>query len=441
MERDVRFIPSAPGTAGQDRFDHFPGESSADLQKTGQATTIRPATPPSTGCKRGPVVRRRFQKGCFVTEPDGRFYSMFYVDADGRTKQVKKFVGNSREMSERAARREHARIMDEVNKQRGSSAPLLRGQTFEEAVNKWRQAVAPNLSPATLRQRESYLRVHIIPRFAHVALSELGVHEIQRFATDLRNTLSAKSIVNVLSSMFAIRDYAERCGMTVPKVGFTDIQLGTSTSPPAAFFTRRQAIQIIEAAPEPFKTLFALAWSTGLRAGEILALTVDDLDFNRMTVRVNKSLDDATREVRLPKTPKSIAVLPMTTMLEAKLRDYIHNHWKPNPAQILFPDRKGTRARSRDNVVRVGLKPVLRKLGIPGNHTGLHAFRHGLATELAEASVPLTVLQNQLRHADVKTTLRIYSHVIPQTQRDVMEQVGGFQSLREPESLLKFKRK
>ena len=43
-------------------------------------------------------------------------------------------------------------------------------------------------------------------------------------------------------------------------------------------------------------------------------------------------------------------------------------------------------------------------------------------------SVPLTVLQNQLRHADVKTTLRVYSHVIPQTQRDAMEQVGGFQS-------------
>lgn len=61
-----------------------------------------------------------------------------------------------------------------------------------------------------------------------------------------------------------------------------------------------------------------------------------------MTVRVNKSLDDATREVRLPKTPKSIAVLPMTTILEAKLRDYTHNHWKPNPAQILFPDQMKT---------------------------------------------------------------------------------------------------
>jgi integrase len=157
-------------------------------------------------------------------------------------------------------------------------------------------------------------------------------------------------------------------------VGFTDNQLGTSTSRPAAFFTRRQATEIIAAAPEPFKTLFAVAWTTGLRADETLALTLDDLNFNNKTVRVNKSVDDATRDVRQPKTPRSIAALPMTT-------------------------------------------------------------------ELAEASVPLTMLQNQLRHAGVKTTLRVYSHVIPQTQRDAMEQIGGFQSLRKPQSLLKFVRK
>jgi len=72
---------------------------------------------------------------------------------------------------------------------------------------------------------------------------------------------------------------------------------------------------------------------------------------------------------------------------------------------------------------------VLRKLGIPTANTGLHAFRHGLASELVDASVPLTVLQNQLRHADVKTTLKIYAHVIPQSQRDAMENLGG-QSLR-----------
>ena len=176
------------------------------------------------------------------------------------------------------------------------------------------------------------------------------------------------------------------------------------------FFTRRQVSLIIDAATEPFKTLFAVAWTTGLRAGEILALTLDDLDFTRKTVRVNKSSDDRTREIRQPKTPKSVAVLPMNTALETKLRDYIKNHWKPNARQILFPNRQGDRPRSRESVVVFGLRPILKKLGIPSHDVGLHAFRrHGLATELVEAAAPLTVLQQQLRHADIKTTLKLYS--------------------------------
>jgi integrase len=84
---------------------------------------------------------------------------------------------------------------------------------------------------------------------------------------------------------------------------------------------------------------------------------------------------------------------------------------------------------------------VLKKLGIPSKDVALHAFRHGLATELAEASVPLTVLQNQLRHADVKTTLRVYSHVIPQTQREAMEQLGWSAIGTVNGTVLKFARK
>jgi len=393
--------------------------------------------------QRGPVVRRRFQKGCFFKEKDGRWYSIFYLDdLDGKTKQVKKFIGDSREMSERAARRQHTLTMAEVNRLRGSSAPVLRSHTFQVAVDKWRAAIEPNLAPGTARQRESYLRAHILPRFSRSGLEEMDVHAIQQFATDLRKSLSLKSVVNILGSVFTILAYAEKCGMKVRKVGFADLQLGSDTAPAdVPFFTRRQAALIIDAAPEPFKTLFAVAWSTGLRAGEILALTLDDLDFRRRTVRVNKSADDRTREIRQPKTPRSIAVLPMNTALEAKLRDYIQNHWKPNARQILFPNRQGDRPRSRESVVVFGLKPVLKKLGIPSHDVGLHAFRHGLATELVEAAAPLTVLQHQLRHADIKTTLKLYSHVIPQSQRDAMEQVGGFQSLLNDESLLKYVRK
>ena len=118
----------------------------------------------------------------------------------------------------------------------------------------------------------------------------------------------------------------------------------------------------------------------------------------------------------------------MPSALEAVLRNYLANHWKSNAPELLFPNCKGTKPLNRDNLVKYVLKPILKKLGIPSQDTGLHAFRHGLATELANASVPLPVLQGQMRHADVRTTLRIYSHVVSETHRECMEKIGSVQS-------------
>jgi integrase len=270
------------------------------------------------------------------------------------------------------------------------------------------------------------LRAHILPRFKDSATHALDLPTLQQFATDLRKTLSRKTVINILSAVFVILDYARKCGTQVAAVEFSDIEIGEQTSPhEPAFFTAEQANRIIAAAVEPYHTLFAVAWASGLRAGEILALNVDDIDFRRRTIRVHKSSDDATRVIHQTKTKKSTATLPMPSALDGLLQNYLTNHWTANPAGLLFPNRKGTRPRLRDNVVRYGLKPVLKKLGIPSKDTGLHAFRHGLATELVERCVPMTVLQQQMRHADVRTTLKIYSHAIPETQRDAMEKLVG----------------
>lgn len=401
-----------------------------ELQCAAGSHTLAAATPLNTG-KRGPVAKRRFQKGCFQLK-NGVAYTFYYEDFQRtdrtlESRKVRHLIGRvgPNGISERAAWREHDRIMQEVNNRRGSVAPAVKGKTFGDAVAAWRSAVAPNLSPATVRQRESYLRKHIVPKFGDAAPHSLTVSAIQQFATDLRKTLSRKTVINVLGTIFVILDYARRCGTLVSKVSFSDIQLGTETSEPkVAFFTREQAARIIAASSEPYKTMFAVAWVTGLRAGELLALGTADLDFERKTIRVDKSADDNTRQIRQPKTKKSTATLPMPSALEAMLRNYLAHHWKPNTAGLLFPNRRGTHPRWRDNVVKYALKPVLKKLGIPAAETGLHAFRHGLATELAESGAPVPVLQSQMRHVDVRTTLAVYAHVIPQSQRDAMERIG-----------------
>src|SRR5208282_1541515 len=154
------------------------------------------------------------------------------------------------------------------------------------------------------------------------------------------------------TTIFGVAHYAKRCGITVSKVAFADLELGArGAAAVVPFFTREQVRQIVAAAKEPHKTLFALAWFTGLRSGELLALTVDDINFKDHTIRVNKSADDLTQVVRQPKTKCSVATLPMPSELESMLQTYLDSHWQPNAGRILFPAKSGPRARSRRNVV------------------------------------------------------------------------------------------
>jgi len=314
--------------------------------------------------------------------------------------------------------------MDSINRQRGSVPALVKGHTFRSAVDTWRRAVAPQLSPATVRQRESYLRTHILPRFGDAPPDSLDVPTMQQFATELQKLVAPKTIINVLGTVFAILRYAKKCRTRTVDVSFRDLTLRNDERSERPYFTSDEARRIIAAAGEPYKTMFALAATTGLRAGELLALTVGDLDFRRKTIRVSKSADDNTRMIREPKTKKSVALLPMASDLAVLLHDHLQHHWKDNENQFLFVNRKGTHPRWRDNVVKYGLKPVLRKLKLPERNAGLHAFRHGLATELAETE-PITVLQAQMRHADVRTTLRVYAHVILDSQRESMERIAN----------------
>jgi integrase len=359
-------------------------------------------------------------------------YTFYYEDAertDGTlyTRKVRHFIGRiaADGMSERAARREHDRIMQDVNLKRGSIAPTIHGQTFLSAVTAWRRAIAPALSPATVRGMESHLKIHILPKFKESAPHDLDVPTLQQFATDLiGRKLSQKSIANILQTIFTILNHAETCKMRVCKVRIENLKLGGVGPKPAPYFSPSRSQAIIQAASEPHHTLFAVAAFTGVRAGELLALNVSDLDFTNKTVSISKSADNNTRIIREPKTKNSTATLPMPSALEAVLRNYLEHHWKPNAPGLLFPNCKGTKPLNRDNLVKYVLKPILKSLGIPAHETGLHAFRHGLATELANASVPLPVLQQQMRHADVRTTLRIYSHLVSETHRECMEKIG-----------------
>jgi integrase len=317
-------------------------------------------------------------------------------------------------MSRRAALAAFQPYLDAVNI--APAPPPRVGKTFSTIVEEWREQIAANLKPSTVRAAESHLKHHLLPRLGSLRLQELNVRALQAFVTSTASTgVTRKTLENVLQTVFSILRTARSFGNSVPAVKRRDLQL-----PPAGpgrevpMLDASHIGQIITKAKEPFATMFAVLGMTGLRAGEMLGLKVSDLDFNRKLIHVQRSVDSRTKKEQSTKTTGSKNDVPIATALERRLKDFLRSHFRENPSGYLFVNRNGN-TYSIGKVTEYGLWPVQDKLGIP--HTGLHAFRHGAASEMIEDGAPLTVVQRQMRHRDARTTLQKYGHVVGDAQK------------------------
>jgi integrase len=377
------------------------------------------------------VAKRRYQEGLLKQE-NGHHYSFFYRDRaqpDGTTRSVftRIDLGLVKEVSEQSARREHDRLRQQINRERGSVPSAPKGETFQEVAKTYMNDIGPQLSISTVRQRQSHLNAHLLPRFGSMALMAIDIPTLQRFVTGLSSTGSRKSVLNLLGTINAILGYAKKCGIRTPDIPERSLTIsGDRDGIEAVYFKQADAQRILAAAREPYRTMFVLASVTGLRAGELFGLTVADIDFDRLMVQPRRQADDRTRVLRELKTKRSRSPVPITPETATVLRTYMKNHWKENPQGLLFPNRRG-RPCKRANVVKFGLHPILKQLGLPTRNAGLHAFRHGLGTALADAGVSPAVVQRTLRHTDIQTTMKFYVHADTDAQRTALAKLQSLQ--------------
>jgi len=174
------------------------------------------------------------------------------------------------------------------------------------------------------------------------------------------------------------------------------------------FFSAEEVKSIIEASPEPYRTFYGLAAETGLRAGELCGIILDDLDLERRFLFVRQS---AWRgKLGDPKTEASIRVVELSAQACKHLSQFL-KCWRPNDRRLLFATKNGT-PRDANLLLKRKFKPSLVKLGIRvprGN--GFHAFRHANATMKDRFGTPLKVRQERLGHSDPGITQAIYTHV------------------------------
>ena len=291
--------------------------------------------------------------------------------------------------------------------------------TLAEFAERWKETVLSQHKPSSQKAAQSHLRCHILPQFGAARLDALGKEAQQVFLTRLSRTVSRKTARNVMDTLSAMLRKAKQWGYVCEKVDFRDLEFAEdAVQPEPRFFTAKQVQQIIAAAPEPYETMFAVLAMTGMRAGEMLGLQWDDIDFARGCIHIRRSAWYG--KIQTTKSKSSTAPVPLPEILSATLRTY-KERWRPNPLGFLFVTRNN-RPPSSNKVVAYGLWPVLDALKIP--HCGLHAFRHTHASLLLDSGATLKVVQQQLRHSDPRVTLAIYSHVIGDSQRVAVEKVA-----------------
>lgn len=154
---------------------------------------------------------------------------------------------------------------------------------------------------------------------------------------------------------------------------------------------------------------------TGMREGEMLALQVEDLDFDKNQIWVRRTWGSRNARknltcINLPKNGK-IRLVDMFPQLKAILQDYLSSTHLKGP--WLFPGASTDRLPMTPNGFAWHWRRLLKNAGLP--HRGPHALRHTYASLLIAQGENILFIKEQLGHASVKITLDNYGHMLPRS--------------------------
>lgn len=271
------------------------------------------------------------------------------------------------------------------------------------------------------------MRAYLLPVFGSLRLDQIDVETVQEMVSGMK--VGRHTILNAVGTLRSILGTAKRWGYLVRDLSASDLVLPEGIKPAPNFFIAEHARRIIERAEQPWKTMYAIAAMTGLRPGEVLGLTLDDVDLERGLIHVRRSASFG--QLNAPKTRQSESTVPIPAALREMLVEFLPK-WKPNPARLLFATRSG-RPHTSNKISEYRLGPLIKKLNKELNAEkgeskipacGLNGFRHTHASLLLDQGASPVVAQRQLRHADPLTTLRNYAHIIGAEQRQAAEKVA-----------------
>ena len=343
------------------------------------------------------------------------------IGEDGTLDRTQRTVvlGPVADLSRREARSLLQKRVSEINQGRQHARPMM---TFEKfAKEHWQPGSLLALKPSSVRIYQFNLDKYILPTLGSLRLCEVSRATIQHLLLALKHKGYASS------TLHSIRVTIARVLHTAVESGYLErnpahgIQIGAGEPKKRRrVLEPRQMQKLLGKLPEPCRTVVLTAVLAGLRIGEILALRWNRLNFLRGTIEVSETYSDG--QFGTPKTRSSERVIPMSSALRRVLESHRTICTSREPEDLVFCTNKGTPL-SPKNLYNRALAPTCDELGLP--RVSWHSFRHASGTWIGEVGESVKTVQAILGHSDLETTLNIYMHVIPDSQRRAVERVAG----------------
>lgn len=344
-------------------------------------------------------------------EPNGKWRARFYyTDITGKKRETQKRGFSTR------------REALEYEREFLSKSHYKLDMTFESLLELYLTDLSTRLKENTLATKKYLMELKIAPFFNKMKICDITPTTIRNWQGQLLQATNENGrkysqtyIKTINNQLVAIFNYAVKFYNLKENPCHKAGSIGKKNADEMHVWSVEEFNRFIHSKANHKPMVIAgfniLFWC-GLRIGELLALTKEDIDFEKKTLRINKSYQRLSGKdiITTPKTPKSNRVIEIDDNLVEVLKEYIEKFYQLQPQDRLFPCTKYLFEHEMRRITKAENMEKIR----------LHDLRHSHATLLIHLGVNPVVISKRLGHEKVETTLNTYSHVYPNANVSMM---------------------
>jgi Site-specific recombinase XerD len=283
---------------------------------------------------------------------------------------------------------------------------------FSNLVENYLEDISHRLKPTTMENKQFIIKGKLLPYFQNLKVCDIDTLKIRKWQNELISyrdnsgkPFSQTYLKTVNNQLSAIMNYAVAHYRLASNPCKAAGSIGKSKADEMHIWTQKQYEQFSGAVQKSsVKLAFDILFYTGMRSGELLALTPADI-FSSKRINISKNYAKINGEELFlePKTPKAKRCISIPDFLYDDIKEYISKLYKIEKGDRIFYFTKSALDKEiKKTAERAGLPPIR-----------VHDLRHSHASMLIEMDFDPLEIAERLGHESVKTTLDTYSHLYP----------------------------